>query len=303
MTDPYAGQPDGNPTDQTIPLVPDTGFRQPDLPPLPEETWVEGASPSDPWASGPGLGDSVTPEHTLAFGSDPASAAPTAPVPTPATPSWPVPAAPAEPTGVRFGYGSPADYPRATDAGASAGAAFGASAAATYGIAPAPAPQPALQLQPAPQNTYPHAQPAPQSTYAQPPFERYPEPDGPAGSIVAQPYAPSAYAGQAWPGAVDPVAYDYGYNLGYGGPSTTPHPSATTSMVLGILGLVLFSPLAPFAWFLGARGKREMRQEPGKWAPSPMLTAGMVMGIIGTALMVFGAFIVFLLFVLAIASS
>jgi len=57
------------------------------------------------------------------------------------------------------------------------------------------------------------------------------------------------------------------------------------------------------AWFLAARGKREMREQPGRWAPSPMLTAGLVMGIIGTALLALGAFVIFLVFVAAMASS
>ncbi|MCA0296408.1 MAG: DUF4190 domain-containing protein [Actinobacteria bacterium] len=291
MTDPYAGQTDGNAADQTIPLVPDAGFSQPDLPPFPEETWVDSAGPSDPWASGPGLGDAAKPEHTLAFPSDPASAAPTAPVPTPASSSWPAPAAPEAPTGVRFGYSSPADYPRTAQAAASGGAA--------YGVAPTPAPAPPTPPQFQPQ---PAPQPAPQNTFVQPPFERYPEPNGPAGSITNQLYAATPYAGQAWPGAVDPVAYDYGYSYGYGGQASAPHPNATTSLVMGILGLVLFTPLAPIAWYLAARGKREMRQDPGRWAPSPMLTAGMVMGIIGTSLMAFFLVMLFLVFVLAISS-
>jgi hypothetical protein len=273
MTDPNAPQADGNASDQTIPLVPEAGFAQPRLTPLPEETLVDPAPPADPWASGPGLGEATT-AYTLPLPSE--SVQPTAPAPAPAPAPAAAPAGPPTvwphqaPDAVQFGYGSPATY---------------GSTAAGYGPTPTAfdaVPQPA---------------PAPTNTYPQPPYAAYPEPDGPAANIVNQPYAASGYAGQHWPGALDPVAYDYGY----GGQPSTPHPNAVTSMVLGILGLVLFTPLAPFAWYLAARGRREMKLDPARWAPSPMLTAGLVMGIIGSLLMVFVGFILLLVIGLAAA--
>jgi len=61
-----------------------------------------------------------------------------------------------------------------------------------------------------------------------------------------------------------------------------PHPKATTVLVLGILGIVVFTPLAVVAWIMGSGVRRDMAAYPGQWAPSPANTAGWVMGIIGT---------------------
>ena len=41
------------------------------------------------------------------------------------------------------------------------------------------------------------------------------------------------------------------------------HPKATTSLVLGILGLVLCGVLAPFAWVMGGRAVREIDASQG----------------------------------------
>lgn len=74
------------------------------------------------------------------------------------------------------------------------------------------------------------------------------------------------------------------------------HPSATASLVLGILGLVLFAPLAPVAWAMAARGKREATLQPGRYRTSGSLQAGYVLGVIGTvvlALVVLGIVAVF----------
>jgi len=61
-----------------------------------------------------------------------------------------------------------------------------------------------------------------------------------------------------------------------------PHPKATTVLVLGILGIVVFTPLAVVAWVMGNGVRRDMAAYPGHYAPSPANTAGWVMGIIGT---------------------
>ncbi len=60
------------------------------------------------------------------------------------------------------------------------------------------------------------------------------------------------------------------------------HPNATTSLVLGILGLVLFAPLAPVALSMAVRGRREAALQPGRYRTSGSLQAGYVLGIIGT---------------------
>ena len=68
-------------------------------------------------------------------------------------------------------------------------------------------------------------------------------------------------------------------------------PHATLSMVLGILsvagGLVLVVPalLGPVAWYLGASARRTVEREPTRWSGSGESSAGVVLGIIGTGLL------------------
>ena len=129
----------------------------------------------------------------------------------------------------------------------------------------------------------PSANPGPD--YQQPPYAGYAEPEGPAdqiGNPAYSLYAPSAYAGQHVPAIVDPVAHDYGYSAP---PGNQVHPQATASLVLGVLSLVAFLPLAPIAWYLAAKARRETVAEPYRWQPSGMITAGMVLGIIGSVLL------------------
>ena len=226
MTDPYAAPADSGPGEPSV--------------------------PSDPWASGPGLGSSAAGESVPDPAAAPGIVGP--PVPQPPAPAWPAAAQP-----------------------------------------PAPAWPPTPGTGP-----YEQPAPAPQVSYQQPPYAAtYPEPDGPA-SQIGNPYAPSVYAGQRLPAITDPVAYDYGYSRPQGG---SPHPQAATSMVLGILGLVAFTPLAPVAWYIAAKARREMAAEPYRWEPSGMVTAGLVMGIIGTVLMALFAVFFVLVFVLAAASG
>jgi hypothetical protein len=79
----------------------------------------------------------------------------------------------------------------------------------------------------------------------------------------------------------DPVAYDYGYARPL---LVVPdHPSAVLSLVLGLVGLFVF-PLLPSvaAWIVAGRARRDIATYPGRWANSGTLTAGFVLGIIGT---------------------
>ncbi len=246
MTDPYADPAAMDAGDQTIPLVPESGY----------ETLV------DPWASGPGLGVAGTSDVTA-----------TQPLAVPESPT-PVasqvqPGAYPQPTA----YPSPAAYPRTPPQ---------AQPAQSY------APYPSGQSQPAPSvQTAPVYPPQP---YGSP----YAEPNGPAANIPNQAYsayAPNPYGGgQQWSAIADPVAYDYGYNRS---PAASAHPNAVTSMVLGILGITVFSPLAPVAWYLAAKGRREMAADPYRWQPSGMLTAGLVLGVIGTVVIVLALLVIF----------
>jgi hypothetical protein len=86
------------------------------------------------------------------------------------------------------------------------------------------------------------------------------------------------------------------------------HPKATSALVLGIIAVAgaftCFLPVvvAPIAWVLGARARREIRSAPQQWGGESRATAGMVLGIVGTVLLVL-AFIVVALFVIVAISS
>jgi hypothetical protein len=127
---------------------------------------------------------------------------------------------------------------------------------------------------------------APQNPYAPPP-NPYPRPNeyGAPQSPYGVPYQP-AYAGGMMPD----------------------HPSATTSMVLGIIGLVgiltcggITLVLSPFAWAIGAKSVREIDAQPGRFGGRDKAQAGKWMGIIGTVLLALG--IVLLALVLIVGAS
>lgn len=268
MTDPYARPAHPASGEPTVPLAPEPDLTGSPHPATGEATAIDPLGGADPWSSGPGLGAASTPD---------ANASDTAP----------------DGSG-GFGYPPPARY--------------SSQSAPSYPYAtplPAPAPvQPTPPAWPTAPATIAPAQPGrpnPPANFQQPPYSSgYPEPNGPA-NLIGTPgypvYAPSAYAGQNRPVIADPVAYDYGYNRPMG---ASTHPQAATSMVLGILGLLVFGPLAPVAWYQAAKARREMSAEPYRWRPSGMITAGLVMGIIGTVLL--GLAVALVMFVAVIAA-
>lgn len=71
---------------------------------------------------------------------------------------------------------------------------------------------------------------------------------------------------------------------------------ATTVLVLGILGIVVCSILAPIAWYLGNEEVRAI--DAGRRDPTNRSTAnaGRILGIIGTVLIGMGIVILFFLF-------
>ena len=88
------------------------------------------------------------------------------------------------------------------------------------------------------------------------------------------------------------------------------HPQATTSMVLGIIGLVgillvcgLTLFLSPFAWALGRNALKEIEASQGRLGGHSQARAGMIMGIIGTILLVLAIIGVILFVVLVVATS
>ncbi|MCS7264386.1 MAG: DUF4190 domain-containing protein [Armatimonadetes bacterium] len=61
---------------------------------------------------------------------------------------------------------------------------------------------------------------------------------------------------------------------------------AIWSLVLGILGLILCGLLAPFAWWLGSSELKDIKAGLSPQSGQGLATAGMVLGIIGTVLLV-----------------
>jgi hypothetical protein len=103
-------------------------------------------------------------------------------------------------------------------------------------------------------------------------------PASPPGGPVYPPGGQPPYP----PGGQPPPYPPYGY---YPPPYALPrHPDAMTALVLGAASLVVFPPLGPFAWHIGARVGREIASSPGRWSGDDLAKIGMVLGMVGTAL-------------------
>ena len=98
----------------------------------------------------------------------------------------------------------------------------------------------------------------------------YPAQEYPPQQYPPQGYPPQGYASQA------PMQY------------APDHPKATTSLVLGILGVVLCQILGPFAWSIGKRTVTEIDASQGRLGGRGAAQAGYVLGIIGTVLLALG---------------
>jgi hypothetical protein len=77
-----------------------------------------------------------------------------------------------------------------------------------------------------------------------------------------------------------------------GGPRD--HPKGTTTLVLGILGLVCCGVLGPIAWVMGNNALAEVDAAPGVYTNRSTINAGRICGIIATVLLGLGvAFFIF----------
>ena len=61
---------------------------------------------------------------------------------------------------------------------------------------------------------------------------------------------------------------------------------AIVALIMGILGIVCCSLLAPVAWFVGSQELKAIREGRSPVAGEGLAKAGMILGIIGTILMV-----------------
>jgi hypothetical protein len=159
-------------------------------------------------------------------------------------------------------------------------------------------------------------QPPAQPPYSQNPYDQQPPAQPPYGQpgYGQQPYGQAPYGQQQPPYQQGPYGQQpYGSApgaYGYGAPMAANHPSATTALVLSLIGLVgvalcggLTLVLSPFAWHIGAKAVREIDANPGMYGGRDQANAGKIMGIIGTVLLVVGVLALVGIIGLAVASS
>ena len=156
---------------------------------------------------------------------------------------------------------------------------------------------------PAPQNPYgaPSTPPPASNPYGsgedqpqQPPYGQHPYGQGPygQGSSTSSGYGqPGRRTARARPGA---VRVRRAVRLRRAPPPAN-HPSATTALVLSLIGLagIVFCGgitlvLSPFAWRIGASAVREIDASQGASAGGTRPTPARIMGIIGTVLLALG---------------
>ena len=174
-----------------------------------------------------------------------------------------------------------------------------------YGRPPAPQnPYGAPSYPPPPaSNPYGSGEDQPQQPYGQQPYGQNPYDQGSHDQPgYAQPGSPYGQ-GDA------PAPYGYAPPYGYGAAPQN-HPSATTALVLSLIGLAgiafcggLTLVLSPFAWRIGASAVREIDASQGRLGGREQANAGRIMGIIGTVLLALGILLVLGLFALLAAGS
>jgi hypothetical protein len=134
------------------------------------------------------------------------------------------------------------------------------------------------------------------------PYEGQPSSYGtPAPAPQYNTYESQGYAvyGQQQPYAAPGIA-----SPGYG--AVLPdHPQSTTVLILGILSIVGIAVCGPFAWYFGSKARKEIQANPGTYKDGGSLTAGWVMGIIGTVLLILAVvgIIVYIIFVAVLFAS
>ncbi len=88
-----------------------------------------------------------------------------------------------------------------------------------------------------------------------------------------------------------------------GPPSAGASGRATTSLVLAILGFVCCQLFGPVAWYLGAQERKAIRAGLSSPAGEGFATAGMILGIVGTVLLLFGVLWLFIFGGLAVVGA
>ena len=161
-----------------------------------------------------------------------------------------------------------------------------------------------------PENPYYPQQQPPQAPPQQPVYgePQYPQP--PYGQPQPPYQQPAQQPGQPYqqpPYGQPQQPYQQGYPQQPYGYATAPnHPSANTAMILGIIALAglvtcggITLVLAPFAWAIGGKAVREIDASGGAYGGRSSASAGKIMGIVGSVLLILG--ILFFVAIIAIA--
>jgi hypothetical protein len=122
---------------------------------------------------------------------------------------------------------------------------------------------------------------------------------------------PGYWEQQAQQGAQQPYPPAYPPQYPHGHPAQAPiqyapdHPKATTSLVIGILGVVLCQIIAPFAWSMGKKTLDEIDASQGRLGGRGAAQAGYVLGIVGTALLALSVLLIgfYLIFMVAVVGG
>ncbi len=139
----------------------------------------------------------------------------------------------------------------------------------------------------------PYGQPPTAPQYGQPGYGQ-PQYGQTYGQAYGQAYGQPPYGGQ------QPYGAPPGFPPGAFAPV---HPRATTSLVLGILGIVICGVVAPFAWQMGKRTVAEIDASNGQLGGRGAAQAGYVLGLIGTCLLVLGLVLAVLLVAVAVVGG
>jgi hypothetical protein len=132
----------------------------------------------------------------------------------------------------------------------------------------------------------PGSTPNPEAPYGQSPYGQAPYGQSPYGQYGQNPYGQVPY-----------------------GQITTPHPQANSAMIMGIVALAgtficgILCVVGPFAWYTGAKVRREIDAEPQRWSGRGEATAGYVMGMITTILMILALLVIVVAIVVLVAAA
>ena len=104
---------------------------------------------------------------------------------------------------------------------------------------------------------------------------------------------------QPFDGSTQPPLVPYSPSGFYARPN---HPNGVPAIVLGVIGF-FFPILSPIALAMAIRGRKDVREHPEAYSGADSLTAGLVLGAIGTALLALYLLMVAVLLVIVVAAA